>query len=607
MNAFKERIDNVRKIMDREGVDVYMVCTGDYHMSEYAGEYFGAREFLSGFTGSAGTLVISDKEAVLFTDGRYFVQAEIELAGTGIKLMRSGVKGVPTVSAYVADKLPFKGCFGMDGRTVSSTLGEEFNKCLAKKECSVNASFDAVGRIWQNRPEFPMSRAYEIECGESRASKLGRVRDKLAQAECCYHLVASLDDICWLFNIRGNDVHCNPVIMAYALVSQDSAVIYSQQERFDEELMVALAKDGVRIEPYDDVYMACRKLGAAGDAVLVDGKRVNYALMNELSGACVVNKQNPTVLMKAVKNDYEIRQLKSLHIEDGLALTRFICYVKSTVLQDHKGPDECRYAPTLTEASAAACLDELRAGISDFVELSFDTISAYGANAAMMHYHAKEGACEILKPEGMLLVDSGGQYTRGTTDVTRTIALGKVSDSMKRHYTLTLKGMLALADAHFLRGCTGYNLDILARQPLWEDGVDYRCGTGHGIGYMLNVHEAPNGFRWRHFVGKNDLCELEPGMVTSDEPGVYIDGEYGIRIENEILCVKDYENEYGEFLSFQHLTCVPFEPELIDVELLDKKDKERLNNYNEWVYTLLSPHLSGAELEYVKYATKRIE
>lgn len=590
-----ERLNEVRRIMKREGVSVYMVCTGDYHMSEYAGEYFGEREYLSGFTGSAGTLVVSLKDAALFTDGRYYVQAQKELQGTGIKLMKSGMAGVPTVKEYCVEAVEKCGALGMDGRTVSAAMGIELESALERKEAKLKSDFNAVEELWKDRPDFPNSKAYEIECGESRVSKLDRVRKAMEREHCDRHVIASLDDICWLFNLRGADVKCNPVVMAYAMVSADGAVLYADDDRFGSELKSELLKDNIRIKPYNAVYEDCKRIAEDECCVLVDGKRVNYALMSSLKGARIVDNENPTVLMKAVKNEYEIDCLRKVHIEDGLAVTRFMYWVK-----EHAGSG-------ITEVDAAEYLDGLRAQIEDFVDLSFDTISAYGANGAMMHYHAVKQDCSELKAEGMLLVDSGGQYKRGTTDITRTIALGPVSEEMRKHYTLALKGMLALSDTKFLRGCTGYNLDILARQPLWETGMDYRCGTGHGIGFFLNVHESPNGFRWKHVIGRNDLCVLEPGMVTSNEPGVYIDGEYGIRIENEILCVKDCENEYGEFLKFETLTVAPLEPELIDLTLFDKKDKERLNKYNDLVYTLLSSRLEGCELEFLKNVTKRVE
>lgn len=592
MNAYRERIEAVREYMKCAGVNIYIVCNSDYHMSEYAGEYYKEREFLSGFTGSAGTLVVSDEEAWLFTDGRYYVQAQKELADTTIGLMKSGSAGVPTVVQYCMDNLKESGVIGLDARTVRASMGLELEAVAEKKHGQLVTDFNPVCGMWKKRPPMPCSKAIEIDCGEERADKLKRVRKAMAESDCENHVVASLDDICWLFNIRGRDIACNPVVMSYAVVRKDTVTLYSDKIHFSNEIIDRLEADGISLAKYGDVYDDCMKLTGK---VLVDRQRVNYALYKAIGGD-VVEQTNPTVHMKAVKNTVEIANLKAVHIEDGLALTRFICDIKRRAALGEK----------VTEAEAANMVDRNRALIKDYIEPSFDTISAWGANAAMMHYHADEQHTDIISGDGMLLVDSGGQYLRGTTDVTRTIALGNVTKDMKRHYTLTLKGMLALADARFLKGCTGYNLDILARQYLWNEGIDYRCGTGHGIGYMLNVHEAPNAFRWRLDINNNDWCVIEPGMVTSDEPGVYIEDGYGIRIENELLCVAVSENEYGEFLGFEMLTCVPLEPELIDETLLDAADKERLNKYNRWVYTSLSPYMSGEGLEYLKSATKEV-
>lgn len=592
----KNRIEAVRDIMEREGIDVYVVCTGDYHMSEYASEYFAQREFLSGFTGSAGTLVVAKDTSALFTDGRYFVQALKQLEGSGIELMRMGCEGVPELVDFCKGILPFNGTLGMDGRTVSAGLGKKFETEADKKNAAINYTFNAVDEIWQERPEFPKSSAYKVEAGEDICSKLKRLRVKMEQMQVKSHIIASLDDICWLLNIRGADVKCNPVIMCYGIIFEDKMYLYADEDRFADDLKKEFYNAGVEIRRYESIYDDCKSLAGS---VLVDEKRMNYALYRVLcenEAVKVILSQNPTVLMKAVKNEEELRNLRAVHIEDGLAVMKFIYRIKKTLAD----------GGSLTEAQAAELLDKERAKIADYTDVSFDTICAYGANAAMMHYHAVDNNCSVLKPEGMLLVDSGGQYFRGTTDVTRTFALGNVTQEMKRNYTLTLKGMLALADAHFLKGCTGFNLDILARQYLWAEGIDYRCGTGHGVGYMLNVHESPNGFRWRHMPGVNDLCALEPGMVTSDEPGVYKDGEYGIRIENEIVCVEDFENEYGTFLKFEMLTCVPFDLELVDEKILENIDKQRLNRYHEWVYNKLKVFVSGRELEFLENATRSI-
>lgn len=601
--VIKSRLSQIREIMKMENVDIYVVFTGDYHMSEYAGAYFGEREYLSGFTGSAGTLVIKQKEAALFTDGRYFVQAEMQLAGSGITLMRMGCKGVPSLTEYIENALDTGRTIGFDGRTCDAQTGLELKEIAQSKKGTLNCDFYPVFRLWNDRPAFPVSKAYELDesyCGESRREKIKRVREKMKKRGADSHVIASLDDICWLLNIRGADVECNPVIMAYVMITEQEVFLYTQQNRFEEELKKKLESDGVTIKPYDTVYDEIEKLQK--DSILLDPKRINIKLYESVPQTVLkIEMENPSVLMKAVKNETELTNLKQIHIQDGLAVTKFMFWLKKTMKEYREGQDW-----NVTEVTAAEYLDTLRSRIPGFLELSFDTISAYNANAAMMHYHAQKETAATLYPEGMLLVDSGGQYFQGTTDVTRTFALGEVTAKMKKHFTLTLKGMLNLTHAHFLKGCTGFNLDILARAPLWDEGIDYRCGTGHGIGYLLNVHESPNGFRWKHNPGKNDLCVLEEGMVTSNEPGVYIDGEYGIRIENEIVCVKDYENEYGTFLKFDTLTYVPIDLDLVDSQYLEEKDIERLNAYHAEVYRQLAPYLTGEELEFLKEYTRKI-
>lgn len=597
--VISRRLEAVRGIMKEKGVDIYVVVTGDYHISEYAGDYFKEREFISGFSGSAGTAVITSDTAVLFIDGRYFVQAEKQLSGTEYKLMRMGSAGVPALNEYCRELLREGMTIGFDGRCVQAGQGIEFKKMAEFNKAHCNYSFDAIEQIYNDRAEFPHSKAFYLDTMYSGKT----IKDKLIDVRCAMkdnmsdvHIIASLDDICWLFNIRGRDVHCNPVIMAYAAVYMDKTVLYTDIDRLDD-CIDKLIEAGVEVKPYNDIYEDIRSI--AGHKVLIDKKRVNtrlYLYAKDNDKIELVEKENPEVLLKAVKNDIEITNLKNVHIDDGLAVTRFIFWLKKAV----------KSGQTITEASAAEYLDNLRSGIKDYIELSFDTISAYADNAAMMHYQASKDNCSTLKQEGMLLVDSGGQYMRGTTDITRTIALGEVTDEMKKCYTLTLKGMLNLANTRFLHGCTGYNLDIMARAPLWNENIDYRCGTGHGVGYLLNVHEAPNGFRWKHIQGVNDLAVLTPGMVTSDEPGVYADGRFGIRIENEIIVTEDKENEYGRWLKFEMLTMVPVDLDLVDVQYLNYKDIEQLNNYHKQVYNVLSPYMKGEELEQLVYSTREL-
>lgn len=594
--VIRERLAKVRELMKEAGIDIYVVVTGDYHISEYAGDYFKEIEYITGFTGSAGTAVITQNEAKLFTDGRYFVQAARQIEGTGFELMAVGAPGVMNLIEYCTSVAGKDMVMGFDGRTVPAEMGLELSGLMASKGGSCDFDFNAIEKIYENRAAFPHSKAFYLEkkyTGAEIEEKLVHIREMMGRKNADVHIMTTLDDICWTFNIRGRDVECNPVIMAFSAITRDKAYIYADRERFNSDIESRFNEAGVDIRPYEQIYDDIKTFTGR---ILIDRKRINMRIYEGVISnvnAEPVFGDNPAMLLKSVKNETEVSNLRNVHVDDGAAVTKFIFWLKKNVT---KGD--------ITEAEAASYLDGLRSQIDDFIELSFDTISAYNENAAMMHYHADSTNAALLKPEGMLLVDSGGQYLRGTTDITRTIALGPVTDEMRKYFTLTLKGMLNLANARFLKGCTGFNLDILARGPLWDIGMDYRCGTGHGIGYLLNVHESPNGFRWKHNPGHNDLAVIEEGMVTSDEPGVYIEGKFGIRIENELVCVKDCDNEYGTFLKFDTLTMVPIDRELIDVKYLDAVDIVRINEYHKRVYEVLSPHMEGDELEMLAAATE---
>lgn len=580
-----EKLKKIRTEMEREGVDVYLIPTADYHLSEYVGEYFQTRKFMSGFTGSAGTLVITKKEAVLFTDGRYFAQAESELCGSGIGLMRIGMEGVPELKEYIDSKMDSGKYLGFDGRMISMKDGSEY-----ESKYKIRSDIDLTDRIWENRPPLACTKAWILEeryAGEAASSKLNRLREKMKQEDAQYHLIASLDDIAWLFNIRGNDVENNPVILSYALVGMEDAVLFANPEKFDSRMREYFSQNKITLKPYEEVYSYLGKI-LQNKNILLDNRRTNYSLYRCAAENCkCVFRENPTVLMKAVKNETEIENERNAHIKDGVAVTKFIYWLKKNIGQTQ-----------ITEFTAAEKLEEFRRMQEGYLEPSFETISAYNANAAMMHYspHKKESA--VLKQEGILLVDSGGQYYEGTTDVTRTIRLGEVCDELKKHYTAVVRGMLNLANAKFLHGCIGQNLDILARGPVWELGIDYRCGTGHGVGYLLNVHEAPNGFRWKRVPGREEPCVLEAGMITSDEPGIYLEGKYGIRIENEIVVREAEKNEYGQFLSFETLTVVPIDLELIDFSYMNQEDKKRLEQYEKFVYEKIGKYLDLEEKQW---------
>ena len=634
MNIYSERIAALRRVMAENGIDYYMVPTADFHQSEYVADYFKVREFLSGFTGSNGTLVVSQDFAGLWTDGRYFIQAEHELEGSGIALMRMADKGVPTIEEFLLEKMPENSVLGFDGRCVPAEEGLRLEAGLAAKNVTIRADRDLADEVWTGRPKLPCAKVFLLDevkyAGESVEEKLSRLREKMAEQGASYYATGRLDEIMWLYNIRGGDVECNPVALSYAFVSEKRQYLFLQEQEVTGELRDYAAKKSIILMHYGAFAQFLQDRDYSGN-VLYDPEGLSYLLyraaeakltqQQSVAGAAVSNDRrhvirggrlkmigapSPIGLMKAVKNETEIVNIRSCYIEDSAALCRFIYRITKragkaaagTALQDEKGK-------VTTEYSAAMELDALRAEISDYVELSFPTIAGYGENAAMMHYEATENQTAELKAEGMFLVDSGGQYLRGTTDVTRTFALGPVTDDMKKHFTLTAVGNLQLQDAVFLYGCTGKNVDILSREPLWQIGIDYKCGTGHGIGYLLNVHEGPQNIRWRFAPGQKEAV-LEPGMIVSDEPGVYLEGRYGIRIETILLVREKEENGDGRFLCFEPLTFVPIDRALIDPEYLTPRTREVLNDYHRQTYEKIAPFLNDEERAWLKEQTAPI-
>lgn len=584
--------------MREAGVDVYLIPTSDFHESEYVGGHFKAREFMSGFTGSAGTLVVTQTQAGLWTDGRYFIQAEAQLKNSGIDLYKMGMKGVLSVEDFVAENIPEEGKLGLDGRVINSRLGINLEKRLKEKNASISYNRDIVDEIWEDRPALSCEPAFLLDiqyAGKSRKEKLEDLRKKLEEEKADVFILTCLDDIAWLFNIRGNDIPYNPVVLSYVIITKEKGYFFVNEGVLNTEIKEAFQADQIEIMPYDAIYDFVKKFSDT-DVVLLDKGKVNYAIIRNLNPDIkIIDKVNPTTLAKAVKNDVELENLRKSHLKDAVAVTKFMYWLKTKV-----GKEE------ITEITASDYLENLRREQEGFIELSFDTICAYQEHAAMMHYSASKETDVSLKPEGLLLVDSGGQYYEGTTDITRTFVLGSIEEEWKKHFTLVVKSMLNLANAKFLYGCTGLNLDILARGPLWNLGIDYRCGTGHGVGYLLNVHEAPNGFRWKHVPERNDQAILEAGMVTTDEPGVYIEGSHGIRIENELICKKAEENEYGQFMNFEMLTYVPIDLDGIDKRYLSSIDIEQLNRYHQMVYEKVSPYLNSEEREWLQSYTREI-
>ena len=598
----QEHLRQLRDKMKAADVDCCLIPTSDDHDSEYVSGFFAVRRFFSGFTGSAGTLVVTENEAALFTDGRYFIQAREQLSGTEIKLMEMGEPGVPTVKEYLEDRLKKGQSLGFDGRVVQAGEAADYEEILSKKQGRIIWDFEPAQGIWQDRPPLPHARVFRLEecfCGETLAEKLRKVREEMKKEEADIHILTSLDDIAWLFNLRGNDVNYCPVFLAYAVIRMDEALLFADKQEFGEtvfadEVKKYLAENGVMLLPYRDFYDYVAAMG--GKAALVCKGRMNYRTDRLLADRMkVIDKPNPTTLMKAVKNQTEMENLRKAHLKDGIAVTHFMYWLKTHI---GKIP--------MTEVSAGRYLEQLRKEQEHFIEPSFGTICAYGANGAIVHYSAKEESCAAIEPKGFLMVDSGGHYLEGSTDITRTFVMGEITQKMREHFTLVLRAMLNLRSTRFLYGCKGLNLDIRAREVFWEEGLDYKHGTGHGVGYLLNVHEGPNSFRWKQIPGAMESAVLEEGMVTTDEPGIYIEGSHGIRTENELLCRKGEKNEYGQFMYFEDLTWVPIDLDGVDVSLLSEKERAQLNEYHKLVFEKLNPYFTNEELEWLKEATREV-
>lgn len=593
--VIQERLRALRQRLRQEGIDYYLIPTADYHNSEYVNAYFAVREHFCGFTGSNGTLAVWQEGAALWTDGRYFIQAERELRGTTVELMRMQQEGVPTIEEFMAKEMQQGQTLGFDGRVVSADDGLRYEKALKDKEICFAYDRDIAGGLWEDRPPLPAGPVTVLPAevaGSATAEKLAYVHSAMRKEKAGGFLLSRLDDLMWLFNIRGCDVECNPVALSYAYITEKEAHLFIQEKALDTEVKADLAEKQVQLHPYESIVEFLRALPEGG-RVLVDRRQVSYALYKAVSDRQQpVEASNPTELLKAIKNPVELANMEKIYLKDSVALTKFIYWVKTNI-----GRTE------ITEISAADYLEQLRRAIPEFLDLSFPTISAYGPNAAMMHYEPTPENQAVCRPEGMLLVDSGGQYLGGTTDVTRTIVLGPITDEQKLHYTLVAGAMLQLTAARWLYGCTGRNLDILARQRLWNIGLDYQCGTGHGVGYILNVHEGPQSLRWK-FVGGMEEVPFEEGMDITNEPGVYIQDSHGIRIENVMVAKNDKKNEYGQFMHFETLTWVPIDRDGIDEKYLTEEQRMLLRGYQKQVYDRISPYLTEEEAEWLRRETE---
>ena len=598
MSSIPQRLSELRREMKARSIDIYVVPTADYHGSEYVGEHFKARQFITGFTGSAGTAVITMTEAGLWTDARYFLQAEAQLEGSGVTLYRMAEEGVPTIHEFLSEKLPQGGCIGFDGRTVSGTEGRAYRKLADEKKGRLHVDEDLVGLIWAERPPLPAGKAwrYGIEyAGKSTAEKLRAVREEMEKAGADKHILTSLYDIAWLLNVRGSDIAFVPVVLSYLALTKKECIWFVQPEAVPAEIAAELADAGVSMQPYDEVYAYVKTI-PAGEKVLMDASSVNYRLCSTLPAGVILRDQgNPSTPMKAAKNEAELKATRSAHLKDAVVMCKFLYWLKTNIGRI-----------PMTEISAADYLAGIAAKQPGFLDLSFGTICGYGPHGAIIHYGATPETDVPLQPEGLLLVDSGRHYLEGTTDITRTIALGPVTAEMKADFTRVARANLNLMYARFLYGCSGMNLDILAREPFWEAGLDFKHGTGHGIGHVLNVHEGPNGFRWRQSPDRSEHAVLEEGMITSDEPGIYLEGKYGIRLENEILCRKGEKNEYGQFMYFENLTFVPFDLECIDPTQMDRSEIEKLNDFHAKVYEKVALYLEEEEAAWLKEATRAL-
>ena len=578
-----EKIAVLRNAMQAAGANACVIPSSDPHISEYLPEHWQARRYFSGFTGSAGTLVVTDKGSALWTDGRYFVQAERQLEGSEVELQRMRMPGVPTVAEYLVREMEEGQVLAVDGKVCDTALVRSLEAALSCKNVTVK-DVDLVEGNWPDRPAVPATEAWVLEerySGEGAASKIDRLRKRLVELGASAQVVTRLDSLAWLTNLRGSDLDCTPYSLAWGFVSPVEAVVFINTARLPAAARAALEEQGIVVREYDELMSF---LAAYTDrrTVLVDISSTNYAIykaLQENPAFTVCEKADPIQLMKGVKSEAELKNIRAAHVRDGIAMIRFQMDLEKKMAANE----------TVTEWDITGMLYGYRSAQKDFLMESFTTIAAHGPHGAMMHYSATPESHSVLQHKGFLLVDSGAQYKDGTTDITRTYALGTLTDKEKWWYTLVLKSHIAMARCVFLEGCTGGNLDIIAREPLWKHGIDYRCGTGHGVGFVGGVHEGPQSLRIT-----NDQVFV-PGMTITDEPGVYETDQVGIRIESELVCVEKEVNQYGRFLAFEDFTYCPIDLTAVVPEMLDAGEKEWLNGYHKMVYDTLAPHITEEE------------
>ena len=591
-----ERIEQLRVLMKEKNIDAYVVPTADFHQSEYVGEHFKARKFITGFSGSAGTAVITADEARLWTDGRYFIQAAKQIEGTGVELMKMGEPGFPTLTEYLADTLPENGILGFDGRVVATGEGEEYEAIVNAKNGSIVYEYDLIDQVWTDRPALSEKPVFELGVeytGETVASKLSRIREEMKKCGATVHILTTLDDICWTLNMRGDDIDFFPLVLSYAVIEMDKAVLYINEAKLSDEIKEHFAADGIEIRPYNDIYEDVKSI-CEKEVLLIDPAKLNYSLFNNLPEGCKkVSAPNPEIIFKAMKNEVEVENMKKANLKDSVAHVKFMKWVKENVNKE-----------VITEMSASDKLDEFRKEMGNFIRPSFEPISSYGPHAAMCHYTSSPETDVQLKEGDIFLTDTGAGFWEGSTDITRTYALGEIPAKTKENFTLVAIANLQLGSARFLYGTTGLVLDILARKPFWDRDLNFNHGTGHGVGYLLNIHEGPAGFRWKY--RPNETHTLEKGMIITNEPGIYFEGEFGIRLENELLCCEGTKNEYGQFMHFESITFVPFDLDAIEPSIMTEQDKKLLNDYHKEVFEKVSPFLNDEEKAWLEKYTRAI-
>ncbi|MDD2799593.1 MAG: aminopeptidase P family protein [Bacteroidales bacterium] len=592
-NSIPQRIELLRKAMVKKGLEAYIVPSTDPHISEYIASRWKSREWISGFNGSAGTVVVTLEDAGLWTDSRYFLQAEQQLTGSGIDLFKQGLPETPDMLDWIVQNIPAGSAIGLDGGVFTTNEVFRINAKVVAKGFELIPDYDLFEEIWADRPGLPKDEIFDLPVkfsGVSATDKIAKMRQSLTSAEADLLILTALDDVAWTFNVRGSDVECNPVAIAYAVVSQKDAILFVEGKKVNADIIKTLSREGITVAEYAKVEEYLENL-AEGTSILFDGNKVNYALCSAIPTSCkMIETTSPVALLKAVKNETELSGIRNAMEKDGVALTKFFRWLEQAV------PSENVKETTIEEK-----LLEFRSEQEHYVGESFSTIAGYAGHGAIVHYHATPESASTLKNESFVLVDSGGQYFDGTTDITRTIALCEPTTQMKIDYTLVLKGHIAIATCRFPQGTRGAQIDVLARKALWDQGFNYLHGTGHGVGHFLNVHEGPQNIRM-----DENPTKLVPGMVISNEPGLYRTNEYGIRTENLVVVKEDIETPFGKFYAFETLTLFPFDKKSMDLSLLTDKEIAWINDYHQTVYDRLSPKLNTEEQAWMREKTTHL-